>query len=131
MLLDSSRWLLNSARWSSSQPVESSSHLAEFRSPLAESSRRIPFEIRHFFWFWTMTSAKFIEHINCILCFWNFHPLLFLWLFKCLKKNLRKWTWKQEKMSKIFVFQPILNCFNIFKKWKMYEKFKRFNTVHL
>jgi hypothetical protein len=53
---------------------------------------------------------------NCILSFWNFYPLLFLWVFKCSKKNLRKWTWKQEKMTKIFVFQPILNCFIILEK---------------
>jgi hypothetical protein len=35
----------------------------------------------------------------------------FLWLLKCSKKNLRKWTWKQEKMTKIFGFQPILDCY--------------------
>jgi hypothetical protein len=56
---------------------------------------------------------------NCILSFWSFHPLLFFWLLKCSKKNLRKWTWKQEMKTEIFVFQPILGCFIILERvWK-------------
>jgi hypothetical protein len=59
----------------------------------------------------------FILDKNCILSFWNFYPL-FLWVLKCSKKNLRKWTWEQVKMTKIFVFQPILNYFTILKSLK-------------
>jgi hypothetical protein len=44
----------------------------------------------------------------------------FLWVLNCSKKNLRKWTWKQENMTKILVFQPILNCFTILESLEKY-----------
>jgi hypothetical protein len=56
-----------------------------------------------------------IMYKNCILSFWNFHPFLFLLL---LKINLRKWTWKQEKKTKIFVFQPYFELFYHFSHFR-------------
>jgi hypothetical protein len=50
--------------------------------------------------------------------FLKFLPLLFLRLLKCSKKNIRKWTWKQEKKTKISVFQPILDYFTILDSLK-------------
>jgi hypothetical protein len=38
------------------------------------------------------------------------------WVLKCSKKNLRKWTWKQEKMTKIFVFSNDFELFYHFGK---------------
>jgi hypothetical protein len=55
----------------------------------------------------------------------KFLPLFFLWLLKCSKKNIRKWTWKQEKKTKIFVLQPILDCFTILESLKKFI-FKKF-----
>jgi hypothetical protein len=75
----------------------------------------IPNEIRHqsIVLFFNVCSIWY-----CILSFRNFYPLLFLWFLKCSKKNLRKWTWKQEKKTKIFVLQPILDCFTILKSFE-------------
>jgi hypothetical protein len=62
----------------------------------------------------------FILDKNCILSFWNFHPLLYLWLFKCSKKNLRQLTSKQVMKTKIFVFQPIFDCYTILDSLKKF-----------
>jgi hypothetical protein len=54
--------------------------------------------------------------LKCLLD--NFYPLPFLWLWKCSKKNLRKWTWKQLKKTKILVFQLILDYYTILESLK-------------
>jgi hypothetical protein len=73
--------------------------------------------------FWTCL-FYLIMYKKCILSFGNFYPLPFLWLFKCSKKNIR--TWKQEKKTKIFVFQPILDCFTIMESLEWNAKHAHF-----
>jgi hypothetical protein len=67
-----------------------------------------------------------ILYKSCILSFWNFTPS-FLWLLKCSKKNLTKWTWKQEKKTKIFVFNRFWIVLPFWKAWKIY--FKKMNRL--
>jgi hypothetical protein len=66
---------------------------------------------------WHCLSLANRPNFSICLFYWNFHPFLFLWLLKCSKKNLRQWTWYQFKMTKIFVFQPILNYYTILEKF--------------
>jgi hypothetical protein len=63
----------------------------------------------------TMISSNLVDFLDIDSGFLKFLLSPFLWVLKCSKKNLRKWTWKEEKMTKFFVFQPIFNCFCILK----------------